>query len=36
MSFLSSLNNLFLLDAYFIFQKVVDYFEIEHKHATFW
>ena len=30
MSFLSSLNNL-LKDAYFVYQAVIDYFEIEHK-----
>ena len=30
MPFMSSLNNL-LQDAYLIFHKVVDYFEIEHK-----
>ena len=33
--FLSSLDNL-LQDAYIIFQKGVDNFEIAHKHANFW
>ena len=34
MLFLSSLDNL-LKDAYIFFQKDVDNFEIEHKHANF-
>ena len=34
MLFLSSLNNL-ILDAYVIFQEVIDYFAIEHKTCLF-
>ena len=38
MSFLSSLDNFALRDAYVIFHKAVDSFEIEHKHrpTNFW